>query len=76
MSIKVALAGAGAFGIKHLDAIQLIDGVEEPRALRVKDVATTMVDDTNHFRIVTLPWAQDLTEAIERIGNFLSSYKQ
>ena len=28
MTIKVALAGAGAFGIKHLDAIQLIDGVE------------------------------------------------
>ncbi len=27
-SIKVALAGAGAFGIKHLDAIALIDGVE------------------------------------------------
>ena len=27
-SIKVALAGAGAFGIKHLDAIKLIDGVE------------------------------------------------
>jgi 2-hydroxy-4-carboxymuconate semialdehyde hemiacetal dehydrogenase len=27
-SIKVALAGAGAFGIKHLDAIGLIDGVE------------------------------------------------
>ncbi|MFZ2512452.1 MAG: pyridoxal phosphate-dependent aminotransferase [Gordonia sp. (in: high G+C Gram-positive bacteria)] len=32
--------------------------------------------DTNHFRIVTLPWAQDLSEAIERIGNFLSSYRQ
>jgi len=28
MKIKVALAGAGAFGIKHLDAIGLIDGVE------------------------------------------------
>ncbi|MEP7084221.1 MAG: Gfo/Idh/MocA family oxidoreductase [Betaproteobacteria bacterium] len=27
-TIKVALAGAGAFGIKHLDAIALIDGVE------------------------------------------------
>jgi 2-hydroxy-4-carboxymuconate semialdehyde hemiacetal dehydrogenase len=27
-SIKVALAGAGAFGTKHLDAIKLIDGVE------------------------------------------------
>jgi 2-hydroxy-4-carboxymuconate semialdehyde hemiacetal dehydrogenase len=26
--IKVALAGAGAFGIKHLDAIKLIPGVE------------------------------------------------
>jgi 2-hydroxy-4-carboxymuconate semialdehyde hemiacetal dehydrogenase len=26
--IKVALAGAGAFGIKHLEAIQKIDGVE------------------------------------------------
>jgi 2-hydroxy-4-carboxymuconate semialdehyde hemiacetal dehydrogenase len=27
-NIKVALAGAGAFGIKHLDGIKLIDGVE------------------------------------------------
>jgi len=26
--IKVALAGAGAFGVKHLDGIKLIDGVE------------------------------------------------
>jgi len=26
--IKVALAGAGAFGLKHLDGIKLIDGVE------------------------------------------------
>jgi 2-hydroxy-4-carboxymuconate semialdehyde hemiacetal dehydrogenase len=28
MTIRVALAGAGAFGIKHLDAIQKIDGVQ------------------------------------------------
>jgi 2-hydroxy-4-carboxymuconate semialdehyde hemiacetal dehydrogenase len=27
-TLKVALAGAGAFGVKHLDAIRLIDGVE------------------------------------------------
>ncbi|MBK7532185.1 Gfo/Idh/MocA family oxidoreductase [Piscinibacter sp.] len=27
-TIRVALAGAGAFGIKHLDAIKLIDGVQ------------------------------------------------
>ncbi|WP_420041227.1 pyridoxal phosphate-dependent aminotransferase [Gordonia sp. MP11Mi] len=32
--------------------------------------------DTNHFRIVTLPWTRDLSEAIDRIGNFLSSYRQ
>jgi len=28
MTINVALAGAGAFGIKHLDAIKVIDGVK------------------------------------------------
>ena len=28
MTIKVALAGAGAFGTKHLDGIRNIDGVE------------------------------------------------
>ena len=28
MTIRVALAGAGAFGIKHLDAIKNIDGVQ------------------------------------------------
>jgi 2-hydroxy-4-carboxymuconate semialdehyde hemiacetal dehydrogenase len=28
MTINVALAGAGAFGIKHLDALALIDGVK------------------------------------------------
>jgi 2-hydroxy-4-carboxymuconate semialdehyde hemiacetal dehydrogenase len=43
-SIKVALAGAGAFGIKHLDAIELIDGVEVVSVVgreqgKTKDVA-------------------------------------
>ena len=28
MAIKVATAGAGAFGIRHLDDIKLIDGVD------------------------------------------------
>jgi alanine-synthesizing transaminase len=27
------------------------------------------------MRIVTLPWAKDLTEAIGRLGNFLSGWK-
>ncbi len=31
--------------------------------------------NTDHLRIVTLPWAVDLTEAIGRLGNFLSTYK-
>ena len=29
----------------------------------------------DHLRIVTLPWAKDLTESIGRLGNFLSTYK-
>jgi 2-hydroxy-4-carboxymuconate semialdehyde hemiacetal dehydrogenase len=39
-TIKVALAGAGAFGIKHLDAIKLIDGVEAV-SLVSRDLAKT-----------------------------------
>jgi alanine-synthesizing transaminase len=31
---------------------------------------------TDHLRIVTLPWARDLANAIERLGNFLASYRQ
>lgn len=30
----------------------------------------------DHFRVVTLPEARVLTDAIERLGNFLSSYRQ
>jgi alanine-synthesizing transaminase len=30
----------------------------------------------DHLRIVTLPWARDLSGAIERLGNFLASYRQ
>ncbi|MDZ4252224.1 MAG: Gfo/Idh/MocA family oxidoreductase [Sulfuritalea sp.] len=39
-TIKVALAGAGAFGIKHLDAIKLIDGVDVV-SLVSRDLAKT-----------------------------------
>jgi 2-hydroxy-4-carboxymuconate semialdehyde hemiacetal dehydrogenase len=39
-TIKVALAGAGAFGIKHLDAIKNIDGVEVV-SLISRDLAKT-----------------------------------
>ncbi|HYJ99565.1 MAG TPA: Gfo/Idh/MocA family oxidoreductase, partial [Burkholderiaceae bacterium] len=40
MSLNVALAGAGAFGIKHLDAIKTIDGVKVI-SLMSRDRATT-----------------------------------
>ena len=40
MTIKVALAGAGAFGIKHLDAIKLIPDVEVV-SLISRDLAKT-----------------------------------
>jgi alanine-synthesizing transaminase len=32
--------------------------------------------EPDHLRIVTLPWARDLAAAIERLGNFLTSYRQ
>jgi alanine-synthesizing transaminase len=32
--------------------------------------------DPDHLRIVTLPWSRDLAEAIQRIGGFLSTYRQ
>ncbi|HZA12042.1 pyridoxal phosphate-dependent aminotransferase [Mycobacterium sp.] len=30
----------------------------------------------DHLRIVTLPWSRELAAAIERLGNFLASYRQ
>ncbi|RYJ02125.1 MAG: pyridoxal phosphate-dependent aminotransferase, partial [Actinomycetales bacterium] len=30
----------------------------------------------DHLRIVTLPWARDLSDAIQRLGGFLSTYRQ
>ena len=32
--------------------------------------------DPDHLRIVTLPWSRDLAEAIGRMGEFLSTYRQ
>lgn len=32
--------------------------------------------EPDHFRIVTLPNAKDLTDAVNRIGNFLDGYGQ
>ena len=60
MTIKVALAGAGAFGIKHLDAIRLIDGVEVI-SLVSRDLAKTrQVADKYGIRHVSTDLADSL----------------
>ena len=60
MTIKVALAGAGAFGIKHLDAIKLIDGVEVVSIIS-RDLAKTQeVADKYKIKHVTTDLADSL----------------
>jgi len=59
-TIKVALAGAGAFGIKHLDAIKNIDGVEVVSLVGRRFDATKEVADKYGIAHV----ATDLAEAL------------
>jgi 2-hydroxy-4-carboxymuconate semialdehyde hemiacetal dehydrogenase len=60
MTINVALAGAGAFGIKHLDAIKLIDGVKVVSVVS-RDLAKTQeVADKYGIAHVTTDLADSL----------------
>jgi alanine-synthesizing transaminase len=52
-----------------------LDLLEEERILITQGTGFNW-PDPDHLRIVTLPWARDLTEAIERFGHFLSTYEQ
>ena len=60
MTIKVALAGAGAFGIKHLDAIKLIDGVEVVSLVSRERAKTQEVADKYGIKHVTTDLADSL----------------
>ena len=60
MTIKVALAGAGAFGIKHLDAIKLIDGVEVVSLVSRELAKTQEVADKYGIKHVTTDLADSL----------------
>jgi len=60
MTIKVALAGAGAFGIKHLDGIKLIDGVEVVSLVSRELAKTKEVADKYGIRHVTTDLADSL----------------
>jgi 2-hydroxy-4-carboxymuconate semialdehyde hemiacetal dehydrogenase len=58
--IKVALAGAGAFGIKHLDGIKLIDGVEVVSLVSRELAKTKEVADKYGIGHVTTDLAESL----------------
>ena len=60
MTIKVALAGAGAFGIKHLDGIRNIDGVEVISLVSRELAKTKEVADKYGIKHVTTDLAESL----------------
>ena len=60
MTIKVALAGAGAFGIKHLDGIRNIDGVEVVSLVSRELAKTKEVADKYGIKHVTTDLAESL----------------
>jgi 2-hydroxy-4-carboxymuconate semialdehyde hemiacetal dehydrogenase len=62
--MKIALAGAGAFGEKHLDALKLIDGVEVISVVGRRQEATQATADK-----YGIPHAcTELSEALEQPG--------
>ncbi len=61
-TIKVALAGAGAFGIKHLDGIEKIDGVEVVSLVGRRLEPTQAVAEKYGIDHVTV----DLSESLAR----------
>ena len=61
MTIRVALAGAGAFGQKHLDACRLIEGVEVV-SLVGRELDKTREAAASKFS-VALQWPEPVNEA-------------
>src|SRR5688572_33056496 len=62
MTIRIALAGAGAFGIKHLDGLRQIDGVEVTSLVgRVLDKTQAVADEYGIGHVTT-----DLDESLAR----------
>lgn len=59
----------------HDDAQFMLDLLRAEKILMVQGTGFNW-PEPDHFRVVTLPWAKDLEIAIDRIGNFLASYKQ
>ncbi|WP_257183655.1 pyridoxal phosphate-dependent aminotransferase [Corynebacterium cystitidis] len=59
----------------HDDQKLALDLLRAEKILLVQGSGFNMPDQ-QHFRLVTLPWASQLENAIERMGNFLASYHQ
>ncbi|GAB3947373.1 pyridoxal phosphate-dependent aminotransferase [Corynebacterium tapiri] len=59
----------------HDDTQLMLDLLRAEKILMVQGTGFNM-PDKQHFRVVTLPWASQLENAIERLGNFLASYHQ
>lgn len=59
----------------HDDAQFVLDLLLKEKILVVQGTGFNW-PEPDHFRIVTLPWEDELAEAVERIGNFLASYRQ
>ena len=58
------------------DDVQLcLDLLEQEKILVVHGTGFNW-PTPDHLRVVTLPWGADLRAALERMGNFLSSYRQ
>lgn len=59
----------------HDDSKLMLDILRAEKILLVQGTGFNW-PTPDHFRVVTLPWASQLENAIERLGNFLVSYKQ
>ncbi|MGI8756682.1 MAG: pyridoxal phosphate-dependent aminotransferase [Acidimicrobiales bacterium] len=59
----------------HDDAQLVLDLLLQEKILVVQGTGFNWAHP-DHLRIVTLPSAHDLTDAIERLGNFLAAYRQ
>ena len=57
------------------DAQLMLDLLREEKILLVHGTGFNW-KAPDHFRVVTLPRTEDLARAIDRLGRFLSSYKQ
>lgn len=59
----------------HDDTQLMLDLLRREKILLVQGTGFNW-PTPDHFRVVILPWVSELDAAIERLGNFLASYKQ